>query len=60
QFAYDCASKGHTVISGGAYGIDAAAHWGALDAQDVDGNKPTGKTIAVFAGGLNHMGPRCN
>ena len=60
QFAYDCASKGHTVISGGAYGIDAAAHWGALDAQDVDENKPTGKTIAVFAGGLNHMGPRCN
>lgn len=33
---------------------------GALDAQDVDENKPTGKTIAVFAGGLNHMGPRCN
>lgn len=61
RFAYDCASKGHTIISGGAYGIDAAAHWGAIDAQtDAGENKPIGRTIAVFAGGLNHMGPQSN
>lgn len=61
QFAYDCAAKGHTVVSGGAYGIDAAAHWGALAAfQCAATNKPIGKTIAVFAGGLNHMGPQSN
>ncbi len=61
QFAYDCASKGHTVISGGAYGIDAAAHWGAVDAQEEAlENQAIGKTIAVFAGGLNHIGPQSN
>ena len=61
QFAYNCAEKGHTVISGGAYGIDAAAHWGAIAAATAsEGNKPIGRTIAVFAGGLNHMGPRSN
>lgn len=61
KFAYDCASKGHSVISGGAYGIDAAAHWGALQAYNsARENQPVGKTIAVFAGGLNNMGPQGN
>ena len=61
SFARSCALKGHTVISGGAYGIDAAAHWGALDAKaSADENQPIGKTIAVFAGGLNNMGPQSN
>lgn len=61
SFAKDCALKGHTVISGGAYGIDASAHWGAIDAQaEAEENQPVGKTIAVFAGGLSHMGPQGN
>lgn len=61
-FAKSCAKKGHTVISGGAYGIDAAAHWGTLDALDshVANVNPVGKTIVVFAGGLNKMGPSSN
>ena len=41
-------------------GTDAAAHWGALNA--LHGRKPgcVGRTVAVFAGGLNHMGPARN
>lgn len=55
------ARDGHLVVSGGAMGVDAAAHWGALSASaggaDPDAN---GATVAVFAGGLNHIGPRVN
>lgn len=61
-FAKSCAKKGHTIVSGGAYGIDAAAHWGTLDALDCHAinASPVGKTIVVFAGGLNNMGPSSN
>jgi DNA processing protein len=41
-----------TVISGGAYGIDAAAHRGALAGE--------GPTIGVFAQGLDNAYPRGN
>lgn len=46
------ASGGTTVVSGGAYGIDAAAHRGAL-AED-------GPTVSVMAGGLDQFYPRSN
>lgn len=41
-------------------GTDAAAHWGALNA--LHGRMPAnvGRTVAVFAGGLNHIGPMRN
>lgn len=44
------AERGMSVISGGAYGIDASAHRGALAGD--------GLTAAVLAGGLNYGYPR--
>lgn len=43
---------GYTVISGGAWGIDSAAHRGALHAEGV--------TVAYLAGGLNVLYPSGN
>jgi DNA processing protein len=52
DFAADLAGRGWVVVSGGAYGIDAAAHRGALAVE--------GTTIAVLANGIDLTYPRGN
>ena len=52
ELAYGLAERGWTVISGGAYGIDAAAHRGALAAG--------GATVAVLACGVDRPYPAGN
>jgi DNA processing protein len=49
DLAFGCAGHGWTVISGGAYGIDAAAHHGALAR-----GRPT---VSVLAGGVDRPYP---
>jgi DNA processing protein len=50
EMAAHLAERGVAVVSGGAYGIDAAAHRGALAASGV--------TVAVLAGGIEFGYPR--
>ena len=52
KFAEEFARHGVTVVSGGAVGIDAEVHSGALDAG--------GKTVAVLANGVDHVYPSAN
>lgn len=52
EFAAGFADRDWTVVSGGAYGIDTAAHKGALAAE--------GKTIVVLGGGMNQIYPAGN
>lgn len=52
EMASAAADRGVWVVSGGAYGIDAAAHRGALAAG--------GRTIGVLAGGVDQLYPRGN
>ncbi|WP_292832592.1 DNA-processing protein DprA [Microbacterium sp.] len=49
DLAAECASSGIAVFSGAAYGIDGAAHRGALSVR--------GSTIAVLAGGVERPYP---
>lgn len=49
RLARDLASRGITVVSGLAYGIDAAAHRGALEGR--------GRTLAVLGGGIGSLHP---
>ena len=46
------AELGCGVVSGGAMGVDAAAHWGALEAGGV--------SVAILAGGVDRPSPRRN
>ncbi|NEG78442.1 DNA-processing protein DprA [Bifidobacterium avesanii] len=57
--AAHAALRGHLIVSGGAYGVDAAAHWGAIAAAERYPSR-AGRTVAVFAGGLDHIGPQRN
>lgn len=60
EIGRQAAAQGHLVVSGGAMGADAQAHWGALSARrDHDGDE-VGSTVAVFAGGMKRMGPLRN
>ena len=52
QYAKDLADADVTIVSGLACGVDTIAHKEAIDNQ--------GKTIAVLAGGFNHIYPASN
>ncbi|GAA4171184.1 DNA-processing protein DprA [Gryllotalpicola koreensis] len=49
ELAAGLAGRDWTVVSGGAYGVDASSHRAALAAK--------GRTIAIMAGGLNSFYP---
>jgi DNA processing protein len=52
DLAAELAERGWTIVSGGAMGVDAAAHRGALAVG--------GDTVAVFANGVDNPYPVCN
>lgn len=52
RLAVDFARAGVTVVSGGAHGIDSAAHKGALEVG--------GRTVAVFGTGIDESFPASN
>jgi DNA processing protein len=52
EFGYGLAGRDWTVVSGGAFGVDAAAHRGALSAG--------GRTVAVLACGVDRPYPMGN
>lgn len=56
EYAFDISEKlsekGYVITSGGAFGIDAAAHRGALQCS--------GKTICILPSGLGNLYPKAN
>lgn len=54
QLGHDLATSGMPVVSGAAYGIDAAAHRGALSAGSAAGDQVT---VAVLACGVDQVYP---
>jgi DNA processing protein len=52
DLAEGCSDQGFTVVSGGAYGIDAAAHRGAIAVRQ--------PTVAILAGGVDRLYPKGN
>ncbi len=65
QFGRELARVGFTIVSGLAFGIDAAAHEGYLEGAAGGGavsavNGASGKAIAVLAGGLDDVYPHSN
>ncbi|MYM20093.1 DNA-protecting protein DprA [Brevibacterium sp. 5221] len=68
SLAFDAVGAGRTVLSGGAYGIDAAAHTAALVGAHgashggTDGGVGAGGagTVAFMAGGVDRFYPRGN
>ena len=61
SFAHDAARNGVTVVSGLAYGIDASAHAGAVDAcfdaMEAGTEKNCGKTAAILPCGADMIVP---
>ena len=55
ELAVGAADHGVVIVSGGAYGIDAAAHRGALSGESADD-----ATVAVLAGGVDRLYPSGN
>ncbi|HUZ92985.1 MAG TPA: DNA-processing protein DprA [Candidatus Paceibacterota bacterium] len=66
KFAKEIAGAGFIIVSGLAFGIDAAAHAGCLEANgalrdpNVAGPGENGTTIAVLAHGLDDFYPKSN
>ncbi len=58
QLSYELAERQIAVISGGAYGIDAAAHHGAIAAAGPSQQRLS--TVAVLCGGLGNPYPSGN
>lgn len=56
RFARDLAAAGFTIVSGLAFGIDAAAHEGCLEAGEASSG--AGKTVVVLARGVDKVYPR--
>lgn len=58
DLARTLALRGFTVVSGGAYGIDASAHRAALSVEEWE--HPNPPTISVMAGGIDRLYPSGN